>query len=586
MDGTLKQNDVFLKDTFNKSVFPAMLAILSANINVFVDGILVSNKLGSNALAAITISLPIYYVLCIIGSFFASGTAVNAARAIGDNDPEKSRMYYRTCVIALVGVSFLVTAVGLIFIRPIVSVLCSDPDIAGYVYEYAFITLIGALPKILMYLPVWYLRLDGRNGAVALLMAVMSVGNIVLDVLLVYVLDMGVFGAGLASVIATAVACAIGIGYLFGKKSFFTFKPFFFTDKLEWKAISVAGIPSALNNLLSTVRLLIINSILLRYFGGHEVAVFTAVSGIAGFAECITLGVPQAAGAMLGVFCGEQDNGSCSLLVRVELISGAVYSVLFAALCLGLSEPIRLIYDLDVSLFMPLLWLSLSVFPGLICTVLSGYYNMAGKNLFSNGLIFSRLILMTYIGLLAVMQSDLSTYIFLFFAEIATVLIWLAAERLYRRKHPECSRFLLMNNELEERGSVLNFSVNADPADICSASERISEFCGNNGMDTKTTMRVELAMEEVMTLITSVNGEEAAKTLSFDLRAFSLDGITGIRIRYGGKEFNPFRSDSEDEDLYMGITMLKKMVRSMYQRTFGVNTLQMTLKKPDELLKR
>lgn len=576
---SLKQNDVFLKNTFRLSVFPAMLSILSANINVFVDGILVSNKLGSNALAAITLSLPVYYALCIIGSFFASGTAVNAARAIGDNDPEKSRMYYRTCVASLFIVSVIVTVLGTVFCRPIVSYLCSDKDISGYVYDYVFITLLGALPKIMLYIPVWYLRLDGQNAAVALLMGVMSVGNIVLDVLFVYVLNMGVFGAGLASVAATAIAFIIGMAFLFRKKCFFKFKLFIFTDKAEWAAISVAGIPSALNNLLSTVRLLIINSVLFEFYGGHEVAVFTAVSGIAGFAECITLGIPQAATAMLGVFSGEQDNGSCSLLVKVELVSGAVYTLLFSAICLILSGPIKQIYGLDVSLFMPLLWLSLSVFPGLVCTVFSGYYNMAGKNWLSNGIIFFRLIIMTYLGLIAITYFNISTYVFLFFAEIATVAVWLAVTFVYHLKHPKSTRFLLMNNELEERGNVLNFSVNADPEDICSASERISEFCENNGMDTKTTMRVELAMEEIMTLIAGVNGDGLKKPLSFDLRAYSLDGITGIRIRYGGKEFNPFKGDPEDEDMYMGITMLKKMVRSMYQRTFGVNTLQVTLRK-------
>ena len=189
---TLSQNTAFIRHTFNRSVFPAMLSILSVNINVFVDGILVSNKLGSNALAAITFSLPIYYVLCIIGSFFASGTAVCAARAIGDNDPEKSQMYYRSCAGVLFVVSLLVTALGLVLRGPIVAFLCADAAIAPYVDEYVTVTLIGALPKIMLYLPVWYLRLDGKNAPVAVMMAVMSIGNIILDVLFVYVWNMGV----------------------------------------------------------------------------------------------------------------------------------------------------------------------------------------------------------------------------------------------------------------------------------------------------------------------------------------------------------------------------------------------------------
>ena len=49
-------------------------------------------------------------------------------------------------------------------------------------------------------------------------------------------------------------------------------------------------------------------------------------------------------------------------------------------------------------------------------------------------------------------------------------------------------------------------------------------------------MRVSLAMEEMMTLILSVN---QGTGVEFDLRVYSLDGVIGIRIRYSGREFNP-----------------------------------------------
>lgn len=555
-----------------------MLSILSANINVFVDGILVGNKLGTNALAAINLSLPLYLALCIIGSFFSSGTAICSARAIGDDDPEKSLMYYRTGIVSLFFVSIFITVIGLVLRNPLVAFLCSEEEIRPYVMEYTVITLIGALPKIMLYIPFWYLRLDGKNNAVAAVMAVMSIGNILLDLLFVYLWDMGVFGAGLASVIATAIAFLLGMYRLFRKDCFFTFKPYFLFDSKEWKAISVTGTPSALNNLLSTLRLLMINSLLLDYGGGHLVAIFTAVNGISGFGECITLGIPQAAAPMLGVFCGEQDNGSCALLVKLELTAGCILSAVFLAAVTVFSEPIRALYSLEGSLFFPLLWLGLSVFPGMLCTVLSGYYNMAGKTFWSNSIIFLRVIAMTFIGLTGVTYLKLSTFSFLLFAEAATVAVWFAASGIYHRKHKADTRFLLMDLSLEKRGNILNFSVSSDAASICDASERISAFCDANGMNKKSTMRIQLAMEETMTLIASENAQDSLTALSFDLRAYSLDGLIGIRIRYGGKEFDPFRSASEDDERYLGIRMLRKLTGVRYQRTFGVNTLQISIR--------
>ncbi len=575
---SLKQNTEFLKGTFLRSVFPCMLTILSVNINVFVDGILVGNRIGADALAAINLSLPLYLMLCVVGSFFASGTAINAAREIGNNEVRKSQEYYRTCVVSTFLASVLITLAGLVFKEPLVSFLCSDEQIRPYVMEYTVITLIGALPKIMIYVPFWYLRLDGKNIAVTVMMSVMSVGNVLLDILFVYVYDLGVFGAGLASVIATTAAFAIGVIWLLRKDSSFTFKPYIHKKLSEWKEIAAAGTPSALNNLFSTIRLLLINRMLMRYGGGTMVAVFTAVNGIAGFGECITLGIPQAASAMLGVYSGEKDNGSCALLVKLEWFTGCVFAGIFLVVCMAGAGAIQKIYGLTESLFVPLLWMAVSVFPALFCNILSGYYNMAKKNMWSNAIIFLRVIAMTYIGLILTIHLNLSVYSFLFFAEAATVVIWFLATGVNHRIYRETTRYLLMDTSLERTGKVLNFSVDSDVENICNASERIMEFCQLNGMNHKKTMRIQLAMEEIMTLIAKVNEENGGEALNFDLRAYSLDGFTGIRIRYAGKEFNPFRDDRADDDMYMGIMMIKKMVEiTLYQRTFGVNTLQVVL---------
>jgi hypothetical protein len=224
--------------------------------------------------------------------------------------------------------------------------------------------------------------------------------------------------------------------------------------------------------------------------------------------------------------------------------------------------------------------MAVSVLPALFCNILSGYYNMAKKNLWANIIIFLRVIAMTYCGLVLMVRLQLSTYSFLLFAELATVAVWFAATGFYHRRHTEDTRFLLMDTSLERTGQVLNFSVDSDVEHICDASVRIMEFCKANGMDNRRTMSVQLALEEIMTLITKVNEKEGGEALSFDLRAYSLEDVTGIRIRYGGKEFDPFRDEGTDEDLYMGIMMIKKMVESTtHQRTFGVNTLQVTLRK-------
>ena len=113
--------------------------------------------------------------------------------------------------------------------------------------------------------------------------------------------------------------------------------------------------------------------------------------------------------------------------------------------------------------------------------------------------------------------------------------------------------------------------------EICNASSKITVFCEDNGMSSKQVMRISLAIEEIMTLITSENGE---KEVEFDIRVYSLQGVIGIRFRYSGKEYNPlsYKEKKELDDVYMGLRMIEDLVEeTLYQRTFGVNTLQIFL---------
>lgn len=579
----LAQNAEFIRSAYRKAVITGMLAILSANINVFVDGILVGSRIGSDALAAINLSLPASWAMCVVGSFLAAGTEIPAARAIGIGDTSHRDAFFRTGLNASALAALIITALMLLLRAPLVSFLCNDASIRGYVMQYLVITVIGTLPKILIYIPFWYLRLDGKNTDITVMMAGMAIVNIALDVLFVFYMNMGVFGAGLASVIATALACVYGLVRLLAKDSPYSWRPELLHGWKHWRTIIAAGFPSAFNNLCSTIRLLFVNSMLLAYGGAELVAVFTAVNGIWGFGECVTLGVPAAGGAMLGVFSGEHDNGSCRLLLKEEWKIGCIVGAGLLALCAALSEVIPKMYGLSGSILVPLMWMALSVFPALLMNILATYYNMASLNSWANAMIFLRVIVMTWASLRLVIATRFSTFAFLLFAELGTVIVWWAATGIYHRRHPQYSRYLLTNMANEKSGKVLNFSVSADVDEIVSASERISEFCEMNGMSPKETMRLEMSMEEVMTLIREVNADKGDQALTFDLRAFSVNGVRGIRIRYNGIPFNPFNFSPHageiEDDMYMGVRMIEKMVEMVnYQSTFGVNTLQILLR--------
>ena len=237
--------------------------------------------------------------------------------------------------------------------------LGADGATREYVTQYVVITLIGALPRILVYIPFWYLRLDGRNADVTVMMTGMTVINIAAGRAVRVPDGHGRLRRGLASVIATAAVLPLRADppVLAGKPLYAGSRRSLRSGQ-DWKTIASAGFPSAFNNLCATVRLLAVNAMLMAHGGAGLVAVFTAVNGLSGFADCVTLGVPAAGGAMLGVYSGERDNGSCRLLLREEWRVGCFSAGVFLVLCAALSGPIQRMYGLTESILMPLLWMA------------------------------------------------------------------------------------------------------------------------------------------------------------------------------------------------------------------------------------
>ncbi len=572
---SLEQNEKFLKKAYGKALIPCMLSILSGNINILADGILVGQRLGTDALAAINFSLPVYLVLCIAGSFIVSGTAICASEAIGNNQAERAQALYRAAVFWCAVSSAAITAAGLFFQKPLTGLLCGEEAVAGLTAHYVGVTLAGALPKIMIYIPFWYLRLDGKNGRVTAMMVLMGAGNVLLDLLFLYVFDMGVFGAALASVLATAAACALGFLSLCDAKSSFPFGFGISGGGVPFARIAEAGSPSALNNVFQTLRVAAVNALLLRHGGSALVAAFTAVSCIGAFEESVTGGVPQAASAMLGIYSGEHDNRSARLLLIREVKSGIFWCLVFCAVILAGAETVSSLYGLSVSLLPAFACMALGMIPALLNSILSGYYNVAGRTMWSNAVILLRVFLAPCVSLVLLFRAGQSPWWFLCSGELLTLFLWAAATGVYHRLRPEYSRFLLMDHALEKAGRVINFSVKGEAEDICDASGKITVFCEENGMVPGQVMRVSLAMEELMTLITSVNQER----VEFDLRVYSLEGVIGIRIRYSGMEFNPLSKtaggEAPEDDMYMGVRMIEDLVETtVYQRTFGMNTIQ------------
>ena len=568
----LTQDVSFLKSTYRKALIPCMLSILAGYLNILADGILVGQYIGIKGLAAINLCVPLYLLLCVIGSFWVSGTAISASEEIGKNNLEKAQLYYGSCLSLCFISSIVATIIGILTLPTMASALSADEEIRSMIQAYAGVTIVGALPKILIYIPLWYLRLEGKNKSVTIMMVILGVGNVVLDLFFLKELNMGVFGVSLASVIATVAADIFGFIRIHTAPSSFKLRFAFLNVFDDWKKIYSAGSPAALNNLFQTIRIIVVNIFLNSLGGSVMVATFTAVNGIAAFAEAVTVGVPNAGIAMLGVFHGEHDNESSKIILQREWWDGLVCTIAFGAIIILCADLIRDAYALNgVSLFFPMICLAVSLVLGLWNNILISFYSVSKHPELSNELIFGRVLFFAILSLIFCRNFNMNIWLFLPLSEAFTLIFWIFASAIISKRKDNITRFLLLDTTLQKSGKVTDFALTNSLEEICNASERISDFCNENGMDKKEYMIIRLSMEELMRLITKVNGETS---VSFAIRVFALTEVVGIRIRYNGMDFDPIHSERYEAEEFMGIRMIEKLVKKIvYYKVFGSNTL-------------
>nr|MCR5618593.1 hypothetical protein [Lachnospiraceae bacterium] len=206
----------------------------------------------------------------------------------------------------------------------------------------------------------------------------------------------------------------------------------------------------------------------------------------------------------------------------------------------------------------------------------SVYFNTAGRIGLSNFItVMRRLVFPISVLFIYGIRRELYLWNFLPIAAVLSIILtWIIvviiSARSRKSKVP-LSGLLLLDDHLERENKVLDYSVAADIESVCDASERIKEFCQANNMDKKNIYRMGLAIEELLTVMIQKSNSDL-KTI--DMRSFALEETTGVRIRCAGERYNPFEHVDEDEDFFMGISMLEKTATYVHHSyTLGMNTI-------------
>ena len=334
-----------------KQAVPATIGILVMSLNMIVDTIFVGQWIGVLAIAAITVVLPIAFLISSIGMGIGIGGSSIISRALGANNPEKAFLTFGNQICLTVILAILFVVLGNVFSVPILNLFGAKGEILPIASEYFGVIIYGVpfLAFAMMGNPT--IRAEGKPKFAMYAMMVPSVLNILLDILFIKYFNWGMYGAGLATSIAYA-SCGLYILYFFlSSKSELQIIPKNF--KLDFKIVQeiakLGGVSIVRQGAIS-ILMIVLNYSLYTYGGEISIAVFGIINRVMMFALSPVLGVSQGFLPVAGFNIGAKKNGRVKETIKKSIYFGSILGTLIFIGIVIFKEQIIWIFTNDATL--------------------------------------------------------------------------------------------------------------------------------------------------------------------------------------------------------------------------------------------
>lgn len=215
----IQLSDHFSYSKLIKFTLPTIAMMIFTSIYGVVDGVFVSNCVGSDAFAAVNLIMPIIMILGSVGFMIGTGGSAIVSKTLGEGKKEKANEYFSMLVYLCVVSGVILSVIGIIFTGPIAVLLGAKGSIAKDCVTYGR-TVFFMLTGLFLQNAFQSFLIVAEKPKLGLFVTLLAgFTNMFLDFLFVYVLRFGVFGAALATGISQFVGSVIPIIYFAGGKN-------------------------------------------------------------------------------------------------------------------------------------------------------------------------------------------------------------------------------------------------------------------------------------------------------------------------------------------------------------------------------
>ena len=331
-----------------KQAVPASIGILVMSLNILVDTIFVGHWIGSQAIAAINVVLPVSFFIAALGMSIGIGGSSIISRALGSHEKPKALKTFGNQITMTIVLTFMLVFFGLYYIDGIIPAFGGKGTIFEPAKIYYRIVLYGVPFLALSMMGNTVIRAEGKPKFAMYAMMIPSITNLLLDVLLINVMDLGMMGAAWATT-GSYVLCFVFIFWFFVSKNseMKIALPHFKLQKSIVSEISNLGSVTLSRQAVVSITYLLMNNILFDFGGETSVTSYAIVSRMLMFALFPVFGITQGFVPIAGYNYGAENYDRVKQTIRVAIIYAMVMASLVFVLLIGFPELITRMFTTD-----------------------------------------------------------------------------------------------------------------------------------------------------------------------------------------------------------------------------------------------
>ncbi len=323
---------------------PTIIMMIFTSIYGVVDGVFISNFVGSSAFASINLIMPVIMIIGTIGFMIGTGGSAIISKTLGEGKEKEANQQFSMLIYLEMILGILFTIIAIIFLKPIAHMLGATPEMMNDCLVYGRILLVGMTAFILQNSFQSFMVVAEKPKFGLGISIAAGITNMVLDFVLIYVLKLGVAGAAMATVTSQLVGALIPLIY-FSRKN----KTMLKLGKTKFNLSTILktctnGSSEMVTNLSMSLVNILFNMQLMKFAGANGVSAYGIIMYVGFIFVGTYMGYSVGTAPIIGYHYGAENKDELKSLLRKSLKLLGVIAIIMTCLAEILAKPLASIF--------------------------------------------------------------------------------------------------------------------------------------------------------------------------------------------------------------------------------------------------